>query len=66
MYAIRSYYGTELPGWPVLLPDTLAGQIALGAANSLAYSRPVGEIMMRDFAELNPHWMASVPRIWAA
>jgi len=53
-----------LPVWHSF--ERVIQYIALGAANSLAYSRPVGEIMMRDFAELNPHWMASVPRIWAA
>jgi len=31
---------------------------------TLAYSKPVGAIMIPDMAKLNPHWMTSVPRIW--
>jgi long-chain acyl-CoA synthetase len=33
---------------------------------ALAYSRPVGSILMADLAAVRPHWMTSVPRIWEA
>ncbi|MBN1519356.1 MAG: long-chain fatty acid--CoA ligase [Spirochaetales bacterium] len=36
--------------------------IAVGA--TIAYSKPVGAIMLADFQAIRPHWMASVPRIW--
>ncbi len=31
---------------------------------AIAYSKPVGSIMLADFQAVRPHWMASVPRIW--
>jgi long-chain acyl-CoA synthetase len=31
---------------------------------SIAYSKPVGQVLMEDIATIRPHWMASVPRIW--
>ncbi|ACH94825.1 AMP-binding protein [Borrelia recurrentis] len=31
---------------------------------SIAYSKPVGPILLKDFAALNPHAIISVPRIW--
>jgi len=32
--------------------------------NGIAYSKPVGSIMLADFKTVRPQWMASVPRIW--
>ena len=40
--------------------------ICLGQAGALAYSKPVGKIMLADFQQIKPNWMASVPRIWEA
>lgn len=31
---------------------------------SVAYSRPIGKIMLEDMAKIRPTWMTSVPRIW--
>ncbi|AYE36452.1 long-chain fatty acid--CoA ligase [Borrelia turcica IST7] len=31
---------------------------------SIAYSKPIGPILLKDFAALNPHAIISVPRIW--
>ncbi|AHH08566.1 AMP-binding protein [Borrelia anserina] len=31
---------------------------------SVAYSKPIGPILLKDFAALNPHAIISVPRIW--
>lgn len=36
--------------------------LACGAA--LAYSKPIGKIMIEDLAAIRPHWFPSVPRIW--
>ncbi len=33
-------------------------------AAAIAYSKPVGSIMLPDMLQVRPHWMASVPRIW--
>lgn len=40
--------------------------LALGRGTALAYSKPVGAIMLRDFAEIQPSYLPSVPRIWEA
>jgi long-chain acyl-CoA synthetase len=36
----------------------------IAVSNSMAYSKPVGAVMLPDFQTIKPHWMASVPRIW--
>ncbi|MBN2050496.1 MAG: AMP-binding protein [Spirochaetales bacterium] len=33
-------------------------------ALSMAYSKPVGAVMLPDMAAIRPQWMVSVPRIW--
>ncbi len=38
--------------------------IMLDRAATIAYSKPIGAIMLPDMAKVKPHWMASVPRIW--
>ena len=38
--------------------------IILGYGATIAYSKPVGSIMLPDMVKVRPHWMASVPRIW--
>ncbi len=38
--------------------------IILNAGATLAYSKPIGAIMIPDMAQIRPQWMASVPRIW--
>ena len=57
--------------WLCVLPvwhsfERVMQYIALGTASSLAYSKPIGKIMLGDFEKLNPTWMASVPRIWSS
>ena len=36
----------------------------LDNAASIAYSKPIGKILLEDMEKIRPHWMASVPRIW--
>jgi long-chain acyl-CoA synthetase len=55
--------------WLAVLPvwhsfERIMQYIALGSASALAYSKPVGKIMLADFAAVRPQWMGSVPRIW--
>ncbi|MCL2765291.1 MAG: AMP-binding protein [Treponema sp.] len=35
-------------------------------ANALAYSKPIGKIMLADFQKIRPQWMTAVPRLWEA
>jgi long-chain acyl-CoA synthetase len=57
--------------WLCVLPvwhsfERVMQYVALGSASALAYSKPIGKIMLKDFETLNPTWMASVPRIWSS
>ncbi len=57
--------------WLCVLPvwhsfERIMQYVALGSASALAYSKPVGKIMLEDFQKVRPTWMASVPRIWEA
>lgn len=38
--------------------------VVLCCGATIAYSRPVGKIMLEDLALIRPHWFPSVPRIW--
>ncbi len=38
--------------------------IILSFGAKLAYSKPVGSVMLADIAEIQPQWLPSVPRIW--
>ncbi len=53
-----------LPVWHSF--ERIIQYIAIGAATTIAYSKPIGKVMLMDLQTLNPQWMASVPRIWSA
>jgi len=38
--------------------------IILTCGAGIAYSKPVGSIMLADMQSIQPHWFTSVPRIW--
>ena len=38
--------------------------IFLEAGGTIAYSQPIGSILIADMATINPHWIISVPRVW--
>lgn len=55
--------------WLCVLPvwhsfERIMQYVALGTGCSLAYSKPIGKVMLADFQAIRPTWMASVPRIW--
>lgn len=55
--------------WLCVLPvwhsfERIMQYVALGYASALAYSKPIGKIMLADCQKVRPTWMASVPRIW--
>ncbi len=57
--------------WICVLPvwhsfERIVQYIALGSVSTLAYSKPIGQVMLADMAAIKPQWMASVPRIWEA
>ena len=51
-----------LPIWHSF--ERIMEYVIIGLACTIAYSKPVGKIMLADFAALRPHWMAAVPRVW--
>ncbi len=38
--------------------------IVLGVGSSIAYSKPIGKVLLEDLQSVQAHWMTSVPRIW--
>jgi long-chain acyl-CoA synthetase len=57
--------------WLCVLPvwhsfERIMQYVALGRGSALAYSKPIGKVMLEDFQKVRPTWMASVPRIWEA
>ncbi len=51
-----------LPVWHSF--ERMIETFALSRGAALAYSKPIGKIMMADMAEVKPTILASVPRIW--
>jgi len=51
-----------LPIWHVF--ERTAQYMILAAGAGVAYSKPIGSIMLADLQAMRPQWMASVPRIW--
>ncbi len=51
-----------LPVWHSF--ERIINILALSHGTALAYSKPVGKIMLADMAAVKPTIMASVPRIW--
>lgn len=54
---------TILPVWHVF--ERLIQYVAVYFGNCLAYSKPIGQILLADMAVIKPHWMCGVPRLWA-
>ncbi len=51
-----------LPVWHSF--ERIVQYAIIAVSASIAYSKPIGAIMLADFQAIRPHWMASVPRIW--
>ncbi len=51
-----------LPVWHSF--ERIMQYVAPERGSAIAYSKPIGSIMLADFASVRPQWMASVPRIW--
>ncbi len=62
---------TISPGdvWLSVLPvwhsfERILQYVVLSSASTIAYSKPIGSVMLADMQAIRPQWMASVPRIW--
>lgn len=53
-----------LPVWHSF--ERILQYVILSQASCIAYSKPIGKILMVDLQRVNPSWMGSVPRIWEA
>ena len=53
-----------LPVWHSF--ERVIQYIVMYVAGALAYSKPIGKIMLADCAKIRPHLIPSVPRIWEA
>ncbi len=53
---------TVLPVWHSF--ERIMEYVAPERSSALAYSKPIGAVMLPDFETIKPQWMASVPRIW--
>jgi long-chain acyl-CoA synthetase len=51
-----------LPIWHVF--ERIAQYMIIAAGAGVAYSKPIGSVMLADLEAVKPQWMASVPRIW--
>ncbi|MBI9096403.1 MAG: long-chain fatty acid--CoA ligase [Sphaerochaeta sp.] len=53
-----------LPVWHSF--ERILQYVVVSQASTIAYSKPLGSILIADLSLVNPHWMGSVPRIWEA
>ncbi|MFA7671611.1 MAG: long-chain fatty acid--CoA ligase [Sphaerochaetaceae bacterium] len=53
-----------LPVWHSF--ERILQYVIVSQASAVAYSKPIGKILMVDLQRINPSWMGSVPRIWEA
>ncbi|MBN2875788.1 MAG: AMP-binding protein, partial [Spirochaetales bacterium] len=51
-----------LPVWHSF--ERIVQYAIIAVSDTIAYSKPIGAVMLPDFQAIKPHWMASVPRIW--
>lgn len=56
------FWLSVLPVWHVF--ERLIQYVAIYFSNGLAYSKPIGAIMLADMAVIKPQWMCGVPRLW--
>lgn len=51
-----------LPVWHTF--ERICEYILMCCGATLAYSKPIGAVLLKDLSEINPQWLTSVPRIW--
>ena len=60
--APRQRWLSVLPVWHSF--ERILQYIVIYLESTIAYSKPIGKIMLGDLRRINPHFMGSVPRIW--
>jgi long-chain acyl-CoA synthetase len=53
---------TVLPVWHSF--ERVVQYVILSASAGIAYSKPIGSVMLADMVAVRPQWLTSVPRIW--
>ncbi len=53
-----------LPVWHSF--ERILQYVIISNASTIAYSKPLGSVLLADLVAVNPQWMGSVPRIWEA
>jgi len=56
------FFLSVLPIWHAY--ERAIEYVVICCGATIAYSRPIGKIMLEDLAAIHPHWFPSVPRIW--
>lgn len=51
-----------LPVWHSF--ERILQYVPMASGSSIAYSKPIGSVMLADMQAIRPQWLASVPRIW--
>jgi len=51
-----------LPVWHSF--ERIVQYVVLQAGAMIAYSKPIGSVLLADMQAVQPHWFPSVPRIW--
>lgn len=51
-----------LPVWHSF--ERIVQYVILQAGTAIAYSKPIGSVLLADMQAVQPHWFPSVPRIW--
>lgn len=71
--AVPKLIATLEPGqrWLSVLPvwhsfERILQYVIISQASTIAYSKPLGSVLLADLGVVNPHYMGSVPRIWEA
>ena len=60
--APRQRWLSVLPVWHSF--ERILQYIIIYLDSTIAYSKPIGKILLGDLKRVNPHFMGSVPRIW--
>jgi len=51
-----------LPVWHSF--ERILQYVIISMSDTIAYSKPIGAVLLPDLQAIKPQWMASVPRIW--
>ncbi|MCL2070033.1 MAG: AMP-binding protein [Treponema sp.] len=57
-------YLAVLPVWHSF--ERTINYVAFHRAGAVAYSKPIGKVMLEDCAAIKPQWLPAVPRLWEA